>query len=68
MDIKVDDPAGADAHAGRWRSYLGDCAAVLDFVEPMQVAGRVTRVAGLVMDNLALTLLQPCFNLALTVL
>src|SRR5450830_1718132 len=56
MDIKVDHPAGADAHAGRWRSYLGDCAAVLDFVEPMQVAGRVTRVAGLVMEAVGLRL------------
>jgi len=56
MDIKVEDPVGADAHAGRWRSYLGDCAAVLDFVEPMQVAGRVTRVAGLVMEAVGLRL------------
>jgi len=43
-------------HAGRWRSYLNDCATLVDFVEPMQVSGRVTRVAGLVMEAVGLRL------------
>ena len=47
---------GTDAHTARWRSYLKDCGNVLDFVEPMQVSGRVTRVAGLVMECVGLKL------------
>jgi flagellum-specific ATP synthase len=43
-------------HAGRWRAYLNDCATLTDFVEPMQVSGRVTRVAGLVMEAVGLRL------------
>ena len=43
-------------HAGRWRAYLNDCATLADFVEPMQVSGRVTRVAGLVMEAVGLRL------------
>ncbi|AVR98138.1 flagellar protein export ATPase FliI [Pseudoduganella armeniaca] len=56
MDTKVTEQAGAELHAGRWRSWLNDCATVLDFVEPMQVSGRVTRVAGLVMEAVGLRL------------
>ena len=43
-------------HAARWRAYLNDCSAVVGFVEPMQVSGRVTRVAGLVMEAVGLRL------------
>ena len=43
-------------HAGRWRAYLHDCNALIGFVEPMQVSGRVTRVAGLVMEAVGLRL------------
>src|SRR5471032_2242335 len=46
----------ANPHAGRWRAYLNDCSALVDFVEPMQVSGRVTRVAGLVMEAVGLRL------------
>ncbi|MBA5605537.1 flagellar protein export ATPase FliI [Duganella sp. FT3S] len=53
-------PAGpatpANAHAGRWQAYLHDCATLVSFVEPMQVSGRVTRVAGLVMEAVGLRL------------
>jgi flagellum-specific ATP synthase len=48
--------AGPQLHAARWRSYLGDCRTLLDFVEPLQVSGRVTRVAGLVMEAVGLRL------------
>lgn len=53
MDAKVTGPA---LHAGRWRNYLADCGTLLDFIEPMQVSGRVTRVAGLVMEAVGLRL------------
>jgi flagellum-specific ATP synthase len=45
-----------DRHTARWKSYLRDCDSLLDFVEPMQVSGRVTRVAGLVMECVGLRL------------
>ncbi|RYF03730.1 MAG: flagellum-specific ATP synthase FliI, partial [Oxalobacteraceae bacterium] len=45
-----------DPHTARWKSFLNDCGNVLDFVEPMQVSGRVTRVAGLVMECVGLKL------------
>ncbi len=53
MDAPVTGPA---VHAGRWRNYLADCGTLLDFIEPMQVSGRVTRVAGLVMEAVGLRL------------
>jgi flagellum-specific ATP synthase len=43
-------------HAARWQAYLQDCSALADIVEPMQAAGRVTRVAGLVMECVGLKL------------
>jgi flagellum-specific ATP synthase len=48
--------ATADRHTARWTSYIRDCAAVVGFVEPMTVSGRVTRVAGLVMECVGLRL------------
>lgn len=48
-------PAG-DRHTARWKAYLRDCDSLVDFVEPMQVSGRVTRVAGLVMECVGLRL------------
>ncbi len=43
-------------YSKRWRSYLRDCRALLEIAEPMLVSGRVTRVAGLVMEAVGLRL------------
>jgi flagellum-specific ATP synthase len=43
-------------HSERWRAYLRDCSALSAIAEPMQVSGRVTRVAGLVMEAVGLKL------------
>jgi flagellum-specific ATP synthase len=40
----------------KWQAYLRDCGALLAIVEPLQVSGRVTRVAGLVMEAIGLKL------------
>ena len=48
--------AALNAHNGRWKAYIKDCTAVVGFVEPMQISGRVTRVAGLVMECVGLKL------------
>ncbi|MEW5968168.1 MAG: flagellar protein export ATPase FliI [Pseudomonadota bacterium] len=43
-------------HSNRWKAYLHDCSELIAIVEPMQVSGRVTRVAGLVMEAVGLKL------------
>ncbi|SMP71345.1 flagellar protein export ATPase FliI [Noviherbaspirillum suwonense] len=52
--------AGMNAELGpageRWRAYLRDCRELLSIAEPLQVSGRVTRVAGLVMEAVGLKL------------
>ncbi|HEY5799798.1 MAG TPA: flagellar protein export ATPase FliI [Burkholderiaceae bacterium] len=45
-----------NAHTARWQSYLRDCSALADIAEPMRAAGRITRVAGLVMEAVGLKL------------
>ncbi len=55
-------PAGAAAptsnnpHSARWQAFIHDCSALVGFAEPLQVSGRVTRVAGLVMEAVGLKL------------
>jgi len=46
----------AKPHSQRWKAYLRDCSELLAIAEPMQVSGRVTRVAGLVMEAVGLKL------------
>ena len=48
--------AVARTHAERWQAYLSDCRELIDIAEPMRVSGRVTRVAGLVMEAVGLKL------------
>jgi len=43
-------------HSARWKAYLQDCGELLAIAEPMQISGRVTRVAGLVMEAVGLKL------------
>ncbi len=46
----------ATAHASRWQAWLRDCSRLIAIADPMQVAGRVTRVSGLVMEAAGLKL------------
>jgi flagellum-specific ATP synthase len=46
----------AHFHSQRWQAWLQDCSELLAIAEPMQVSGRVTRVAGLVMEAVGLKL------------
>ena len=43
-------------HTERWQAYLRDCRSLTTIPEPMLVSGRVTRVAGLVMEAVGLKL------------
>jgi len=37
-------------HEQRWQSYIGDCKEILKIVEPLEIAGRITKLTGLVME------------------
>ena len=56
MNSPGDRADSPNPHAARWRAYLDDCDTLIGFVEPMQISGRVTRVAGLVMEAVGLRL------------
>lgn len=43
-------------NTARWQAYLRDCGQLLQIADPLQVAGRVTRVTGLVMEAAGLKL------------
>ena len=43
-------------HSEHWKAYLSSCVALLDNAKPTLTAGRVTRVAGLVMEAVGLKL------------
>ncbi len=49
-------PTPQPAYSSRWRAWLRDCSELLNIADPMQVAGRVTRVSGLVMEAAGLKL------------
>jgi flagellum-specific ATP synthase len=46
----------AHPHSERWQAYLRDCSELLSIAETMHISGRVTRVAGLVMEAVGLKL------------
>jgi len=48
--------AAADGALARWSTYLGDCRAYLQSADPLDATGRLTRVAGLVMEAVGLRL------------
>ena len=52
-------PSGAnkpDIHLEHWRNFVGDCRDVVNSVRPWIQTGRLTRVAGLVMEAVGLKL------------
>ena len=49
-------PAGHTALGGRWNQYLSDCRAHVAGVRPLAPQGKLTRVAGLVMEAVGLRL------------
>ncbi len=41
--------ASNNVHLQRWQSYLKDCRELVHLVEPLEVAGRIVKVTGLIM-------------------
>jgi len=46
----------AAIHQQRWQHYLNDCSEIIDIVEPLEVAGRITKLTGLVMEAVGIKL------------
>ena len=44
------------SHFSRWQAYLHNCSGLVAMTEPTQLSGRITRVAGLVMEAVGLKL------------
>lgn len=47
-------------HHQRWQSYMNDCQEVLRIVEPLEIAGRITKLTGLVMEAAGIKLPIGC--------
>ncbi len=47
-------------HQTRWQSYIRDCQEVLRIVEPLEIAGRITKLTGLVMEAAGIKLPIGC--------
>jgi flagellum-specific ATP synthase len=47
-------------HQQRWQSHLRDCTEILRIVEPLEVAGRITKLTGLVMEAVGIKLPVGC--------
>src|SRR5690606_1289301 len=56
VGLQLDGRMNTEPASNRWRAYLQDCSELLAIAEPMEVAGRVTRVTGLVMEAVGLRL------------
>ena len=46
----------SDVHLEHWRNFVSDCREVVGAVKPWIATGRLTRVAGLVMESVGLKL------------
>ncbi len=46
----------ASVHAARWQDHMRDCKEILRIVESLEVAGRITKLTGLVMEAVGIKL------------
>lgn len=51
--VKKDDD---NPHRQRWHEHIRDCKEILRIVEPLEVAGRITKLTGLVMESVGIQL------------
>ena len=45
-----------NVHQQRWHNHMRDCKEILRIVEPLEVAGRITKLTGLVMEAVGIKL------------
>lgn len=48
--MSIDNTELSNLHQQRWQSHMRDCQEILRIVEPLEIAGRITKVTGLVME------------------
>lgn len=46
----------ANIHRDRWHAHVRDCKEILRIVEPLEIAGRITKLTGLVMEAVGIKL------------
>jgi len=49
-------PSEKNIHQQRWHDHIRDCKEILRIVEPLEVAGRITKLTGLVMEAVGIKL------------
>ena len=50
------DAETANTHSERWQDHMRDCREILRIVEPLEIAGRITKLTGLIMEAVGITL------------
>lgn len=48
--------AAPNVHQQRWHHHMRDCHEILNIVEPLEIAGRITKLTGLVMEAVGIQL------------
>lgn len=54
--LDTQDDSKLNLHQRRWRNHIRDCKEILRIVEPLEIAGRITKLTGLVMEAVGIKL------------
>lgn len=54
------EKATGNIHQERWQDYIRDCREILRIIEPLEIAGRITKLTGLVMEAVGIQLPIGC--------
>ncbi len=54
--LDTQDDGRLNLHQRRWRNHIRDCKEILRIVEPLEIAGRITKLTGLVMEAVGIKL------------
>ena len=54
------EKAIGNIHQERWQDYMRDCREILRIIEPLEIAGRITKLTGLVMEAVGIQLPIGC--------
>ncbi len=56
QNIFVSPPKFNNLHMQRWHDHIRDCKEILRIVEPLEIAGRITKLTGLIMEAVGIQL------------
>ncbi len=54
--LELADSKHLNVHQQRWRNHIRDCKEILRIVEPLEIAGRIVKLTGLVMEAVGIKL------------